>query len=71
MEARWSAGEVILVSDGTNITIIGKPRAKYKKGEAVMMRWDDSTWGESPARLLPSKWNPRGVQGAGGWRFDL
>ena len=39
--------------------------------ETVMMRWDDSTWGESPARLLPSKWNPRGVQGAGGWRFDL
>lgn len=75
-EARWSAGGVILVSDGTNITIPGKARAKFKKGEAVMMRWDaDRAHGEevseSAARLMQSMWNPRGVQNAGGWRFDL
>jgi hypothetical protein len=75
-EARWSAGEVIAVSDGTNIAIPGKPRAKFKTGEAVMMRWDADAARlepetESASRLLPSMWNPRGVQSAGGWRFDL
>ena len=75
-EARWSAGEVILVSDGTNIIIPGKWRAKFKKGEAVMMRWDadaarNEVVTESAARLQHSKWNPKGVQEAGGWRFDL
>ena len=63
-EARWCAGEVILVSDGTNIPIPGRDRAKYKRGEAVMMRWDADKWRgekstESAARLLPSMWNPK------------
>ena len=26
---------------------------------------------ESSKRLMKSKWNPKGVQGEGGWRFDL
>ena len=75
-EPRWCAGEVIAVSDGTNILKIGAVTAKYKKGEAVMMRWDarrdrNEVATESAARLLKSKWNPKGVQEAGGWRFDL
>ena len=81
-EDRWCAGEVILVSDGTNIIVPGHVSKKYKKGEAVIMRWDadparkdEQGHGEevteSAARLLPSFWNPRGVQKAGGWRFDL
>ena len=76
-EPRWCAGKVILVSDGANILIpaAGKPRAKYKKGEAVMIRWDveaaGEQWDDWAVRLLPSKWNPRHEQLAGGWRFDL
>ena len=40
------------------------------------MRWDADEWRgevatESVARLLPSKWNPRGVQREGHWRLDL
>ena len=41
VEVRWSAGEVVAISDGTNCPIPGKPRAKFKAGEAAMMRWDD------------------------------
>lgn len=73
---RWSAGEVILVSDGKNIIKPGTWRAHYKKGEAVMIRWDadearKEPVSESSKRLIKSKWNPKGVQGEGGWRFDL
>ena len=75
-EARWCAGEVIAVSDGTNIIKIGAVTAKYKAGKAVMMRWDarpdrKEVVTESAARLLKTNWNPKGVQEAGGWRFDL
>jgi len=78
-EVRWSAGEVVLVSDGTNI----KPKSKFPAGQAVMIRWDDP-WEPtserdkrteeerrlSAVRLLKSKWNPKGEQGNGAWRFD-
>ena len=78
-EARWCAGELIAVSDGTNIIKIGAVTAKYKKGEAVMMRWDADptrratgggvsclvTESVQPASYLPSLWNPRAVQQAG------
>ena len=37
-EDRWSAGEVILVSDGSNIWDPEKARTRYKKGEGVVMR---------------------------------
>ena len=75
-EARWCAGKVILISDGTNIPIPGKPRAKYKPGEAVMMRWDADAARKEPvtesaSRLLKSMWNPKKEQRAGGWRYDL
>ena len=76
---RWSAGEVVAISDGTNCPIPGKPRAKFKAGEAVMMRWDDP-WDHlkgdaeqrrrSAVKLLKSKWNPKGAQTHGAWRFD-
>ena len=74
-EPRWCAGEVVLISDGTNIAIPDRPRAKYPKGEAVMMRWDADVAREEPvttssARLLVTKWNPKGEQTDGGWRFD-
>ena len=82
-EPRWSAVEVVLISDGTNCPIFGRPKAKYKAGEAVMMRWDDA-WDATSARdkrteqerrlsavrLLKSKWNPKREQEDGGWRFD-
>ena len=78
-EPRWSAGKVVLISDGTNI----KPKSKFPKGEAVMIRWDDP-WEPtserdkrteeerrlSAVRLLKSKWNPKSEQGNGAWRFD-
>jgi hypothetical protein len=40
------------------------------------MRWDadaerEEPVSESAVKLMPSKWNPRQVQKAGGWRFDL
>lgn len=73
-EPRWCAGEVVLVSDGSNIPIPGKPRAKYKAGAAVMIHWDEpqgESWKDSAVELLPSQWNPKGIQLAGGWRFDL
>ena len=59
-----------------NILIPGKCSAKYKKGEAVMMRWDadlarKEPVSESTYRLLRSKWNPKHVQSEGGWRLDL
>ena len=64
------------MSDGSNIGIPGRPRAKYKMGEAVMVRWDarsdrDEPVSESPVRLLRSKWNPKQNHVEGGWRFDL
>jgi hypothetical protein len=73
-EDRWSAGEVILVSDGSNIWDPEKARTRYKKGEGVVMRWDadearEEPVSESAVKLLPSKWNPRGVQKAGGVAF--
>eukprot|EP00966_Prymnesium_polylepis_P076180 1765619-Prymnesium_polylepis.1 len=40
-ELRWSQGEVILVSDGKNITMPPPARTKkFKANEAVMIRWD-------------------------------
>ena len=75
-EDRWSAGKVILVSDGSNIWDPEKARTWYKKGEGVMMRWDadearDEPVSESAVKLMSSRWNPRGVQRAGGWRFEF
>ena len=76
LEARWCAGEVILVLDGSYIA--KGPRSFCKKGESVMTRWDaaperkskaspnDELVSEAAARLLKSKRNPRGVQGEGG-----
>ena len=79
-EPRWSAGEVVLISDGTKCPI---PRAKFEAGEAVMIRWDDP-WDPvdehdkrteeqrrlSAVHLLKTNWNPKGAQMDGGWRFD-
>ena len=75
-EARWSAGEVLFVSNGKNMVKPGTYRAQFKPGEAAMIRWDADAARkeevtESAARLLPSMWNPKGVQTAGGWRFDV
>ncbi len=77
-ELRWCPGEVTLVSDGTNIV---KPdsvtgRAFYKKGEAVMMRWEanekcNEPETESSQKLAKNKWNPRGQHTADSWRFCL
>lgn len=37
-ELRWSQGEVVDVSNGTNILKLGAYTACYKKGKAVMIR---------------------------------
>ena len=73
-ELRWSQGEVVSVSDGFNILKPGACRAKYKAGEAVMIRWDanidrNEVASTSAQRLLP--WNPKGKHTEGCWRLDL
>ena len=71
---RWCQGEVMFVSDGTNITKPGSVRAKFKKGEAVWLKWDaiperNEAEYESSQRLLKSKWNPRGKHTKDSWRL--
>ena len=73
---RWSQGEVVLVSDGFNIVKQNARSACYKKGEAVMIRWDanedrNEEITTTSKRLMPSKWNPRGKHMEGGWRLDI
>ena len=75
-ELRWSQGEVIQVSDGTNILKPGARNACYKKNEAVVICWDSNEDRFEPStissqRLLPSKWNPKGKHTEGAWRFDV
>ena len=79
-ELRWSQGEVLKVSDGTNMpkpTLPdGRSAGKYAKGTAVLVRWDSnrkrggrqtvSVW-----PILPSKWNPKGAHTQGAWRLDV
>ena len=69
-------GEVILVSNGSNILKPNARSACYKRGEAVMIKWDankdrNEDISTSSQRLLPSKWNPRGKHVVGGWRLDI
>ena len=64
------------VSDGPNILKTGARSACYKKGEAVMIRWDaDKDINKhshvSSQRLLPSKWNPKKEHSEGAWRFYI
>ena len=75
-ELRWCQGEVVRVSNGSNILRTNARTACYNAGEAVLMRWDESKERNEPAsesaqRLLPSKWNPRGKHTDGSWRFDI
>ena len=75
-ELRWCQGVVTAVSNGSNIVRTGSKTACYKAGEAVMIRWDENKARNEPSsesgqRLLPSKWNPRGVHREGCWRFDI
>ena len=75
-ELRWCQGEVILISDGSNILKPGARTAKFKAGEAVRIRWDANIDRNEPVhttaqRLLPTKWNPKGKHSDGCWRFDL
>ena len=75
-ELRWSQGEVVDVSDGSNILKHGARSACYKKGEAVMIRWDEDKDRNEPShvtsqRLLPSNWNPKKEHSEGAWRFDI
>eukprot|EP00324_Dicrateria_rotunda_P009207 CAMPEP_0206182066 /NCGR_PEP_ID=MMETSP1474-20131121/69241_1 /ASSEMBLY_ACC=CAM_ASM_001110 /TAXON_ID=97495 /ORGANISM="Imantonia sp., Strain RCC918" /LENGTH=301 /DNA_ID=CAMNT_0053596567 /DNA_START=24 /DNA_END=929 /DNA_ORIENTATION=- len=79
-EPRWSAGLVVLVSDGRNMKIhedderANAPR--YKRLEAVKIQWDADVARKedvstSAQRLLPSLWNPKGEAKVGGWRMHL
>ena len=75
-ELRWSQGEVVDVSDGTNILKPGARTACYKKGEAVMIRWDEDQDNNEPSHvsaqhLLASKWNPKKQHTKGSWRLDI
>ena len=74
-ELRWSQGEVINVSNGSNILKPGARKSCYKKGEAVMIRWDENKERNEAShvtlqRLLPSKWNPMNNHTQGSWRLD-
>ena len=75
-ELRWSQGEMVDVSDGPNILKPGAHSACYKKGKAVMIRWDADKDGSEPShvsvqRLSPSNWNPKEEHSEGAWRFDI
>ena len=75
-ELSWSQREVVDVSDGTNILKPGARTACYKKGEAVMIKWDQDKYTNEPScvtsqRLLPSKWNPKKKHSEGAWRLDV
>ena len=75
-ELRWSQGEVVKVSDGSNILKPGARSACYAKGEAVLIQWDENKEQNEPStissqRLLTSKWNPKGSHSEGAWRFDV
>ena len=64
------AGDVLEVSNGSNIRDPSKVRAMFKEGEAVLMKWDaieecDELESESGQKLLPSLWNKHK---AGAWR---
>ena len=75
-ELRWYQGEVINIWDGLHIV---KPRARtscFKKGEAVMIKWDENKDRNEPSyvlsqMLLPSKWNPKKEHSKGAWRLDV
>ena len=75
-DIRWSQGEVILFSNGSNILKTGARSECFKAGEAIIMRWDENVSreeeGNDPAqRLLPSKWNPKGNHTEGSWHLDV
>ena len=67
--------EVIDVSNGSNTLKPGAHTSCYKKGEAVMIGWDENKERNEPShvtlqRLLPSKWNPTNNHSQGSWRLD-
>ena len=71
-----SQGEVIMISDGSNILKPGERTAKFKAGKVVCIRWDTNIDRNEPIhitaqRLLPTTWNPKGKHYDGSWRFDL
>ena len=75
-DLRCSQGEVVTISNGSNILKPGAHTAKLKAGEGVMIKWDtNEAHGEpvtfSPVYLLKSKWNPKGNHSEGCWGFDL
>ena len=75
-ELRWSQGTVVKISNGSNILKCGARTAKFKKGEAVLIKWDanparNEIESTSAQRLLHSKWNPKQTHTAGSWRFDF
>ena len=76
IELRWSQGTVVKISNGSNILKPGARTAKFKKGEAVLIKWDanparNEMESTSAQRLLLSKWNPKQTHTAGSWRFDF
>ena len=75
-ELRWSQGQVVNVSNGSNILKPGARTSCYKNGEAVTIKWDENKDGNEPSHissqcLLPSKWNPKKEHSHGSWRFDV
>ena len=75
-ELRWSQGEVIAISSGSNMLKPGARSACYLKGEAAMITWDENKDRNqrsysSSQRLLVSKWNPKNKHSHGAWRFDV
>ena len=76
MELRWSQGEVVDVSNGSNILKPGARSACYKRGKAALIRWDEDKDRKEPShiseqRLLPWEWNPKNKHSEGAWRFDI
>jgi len=77
-ELRWCAGEVVTISNGSNIRKPPPARSAYfGPGEAVMVRWDanaarDEEESESTAQLPPSmRWQKGAPLAEGVWRFQF
>ena len=67
---------MIAISDGNNMLKPGACTAKFKLGEAVMIKWDAHPDRNEPSstcaqQLLRKKWNPRGAHSDGCWIFDI
>ena len=64
------------ISNDSNVLKPGARTACFKKGEAIIIRWDEDIDRNdishvSSQRLLSSKWNPKKEHSHGAWSMDI